>query len=405
MYAYIARQPIFDRNCQIKGYELLYRDAPDKNRAEFLDGDQATCRLLSDAVTSFGIKKLTDGKLAYVNFTDNLILNDFVSLANPREIVVELLEDAKVNDQLVEKVKALKKNGYTIALDDYVGNPAFDPLLPYVSWLKVDFMICSPQKQEELARKFTMGRRRIALLAEKVETVEDFERAKKLGYQLFQGYFFAKPQIMSKKIGTLAFSTYGRLLSELQRTNVDIACCARIIQSDVTLTYQLMRQARKLQYYRGNISNAIGQALMILGTDEVRRMVLLSLARENNVTRSDALIRSAYLRGVFIRRLMENCATRENPENGFIMGMFSLLDQILALPMEEILGSIELPDTVVRGLLGEKDNIYCRVLQYAMAYESGEAELPELELNIDENEVAQLYMSSFVETDEAFLVR
>lgn len=154
MYAYIARQPIFDRNKQVHGYELLYRDGKSGNMANISDGDQATRYLLSDALMLFGLPRLTNGHPAYVNFTENLIRTDFAYLAKPKEIIVELLEYIQVDEAMVEKLKDMKKAGYTLAMDDYGGNPRFDPLLPLMDVIKVDFRQTTPWQQQGLAKKF-----------------------------------------------------------------------------------------------------------------------------------------------------------------------------------------------------------------------------------------------------------
>jgi EAL and modified HD-GYP domain-containing signal transduction protein len=387
------------------GYELLYRDVGCTDRAQFPDGNTATCRLLSDAITEFGLSKLTNSKPAFVNFTDTLLLNDFVRLVSPDEVVIEVLENVHLTEKLVRKLKELKREGYRLALDDYVGQERFHRILPLMNVIKVDFRLTDWEKQQQIAeeaRKYEG----VILLAEKVETEEEFVWACSLGYKLFQGYFFAKPVTLQKKRGSVIFTSYARLLTELNRPEgPNFDTCAKIIYSDATLTYGVLKKVQRLIYYRGNLITAISQALVMMGTDEVRRWVLLVMARDNNMTYSDELVRQAYLRGVFAQRLMRQGKHRKDAEYGFIVGMFSLLDKILDVSMEEVLADIKLPMEISKALLGETDNYYSRLLQYIVVYESGNRNLvpPNIGLKLSDREISEMYVESIVETDRTFI--
>ena len=162
--AYLARQPIFDTNYQVQGYELLYRDAQNQTKAEFVDGDQATRCLLSDAITLFGLPNLTNSKPAFINFTENLILSGYVYLTRPEEVVIELLENITVSDRMIEKLREMKERGYIIALDDYDQNSRFDPIMPYIDIIKVDLRLTTPEQQGEIARTWG-GKTGVRLLA------------------------------------------------------------------------------------------------------------------------------------------------------------------------------------------------------------------------------------------------
>lgn len=404
MEAFIARQPIFNQKRQVVGYELLYRDEQSPDRAMFEDGDKATCRLLSDAITQFGLSKLTNNKLAYVNFTQNLLLNDFVLLAKPQELVIELLEDIQVTDELLEKLRQLKELGYVLALDDYAGDASFDPVLPYVDILKVDFKLNNAAQRKSIAQ-WARKMQGLRLLAEKVETQEEYEEAAQMGYQLFQGYFFQKPMLMKKKIPSLASSSYGRILNELQKKEINFSNCAQIIHADAVLAYSIIQKVRTLEYYRGNVITAIQHALIIMGTTELRRWILLMLARENNVTRCDELVRQSYLRGIFAERLLAHTDEPLHTEDGFLLGIFSLLDQILGMSMEEVLGDVALPDRVSRALLYQsEEDLYSRLLLYLNIYELGNPRLylPDLGLDVSAMEVSHIYMECLLETDRTF---
>lgn len=402
MEAYIARQPIFNCKKKVEGYELLYRDSLTENKAHIVDGCRATSRLLSDAITVFGLPQLTNWRPAYVNFTKDLIMNDFVLLAQPQDVVVEIVEDIKVTNILLQKLKFLKSEGYVLALDDYTGDPAFNRLLPYMDIVKVDFRLTDRDTQRRIAKD--LQNLPITLLAEKIETEEEFICSMHMGYQLFQGYYFEKPVILHRTLPSIAASSYGRILRELHKDEIDFDRCAHIIHSDVVLTYRIMQKIQTLQYYRGNIITAIKLALVMMGTQEFRRWTLLLLARENNVTRFDELVRQSYLRGIFIERLMLESTMAKYSDRGFLLGMFSLLDRILGIEMGELLQEINVPVVISEVLLDKTENEYAQFLDYAVIYEKGEpdTELPDLKLRISAEQVAMLYMECIKETDHIF---
>ena len=399
---YIARQPIFNLNLKVHAYELLYRGSIDATSANFSDGDRATRSLLSDAITVFGLSNLTNSKLAFVNFSESLLLSDFALMADPKEIAVEILESTRVSALLIQKLQFLKGRGYQLALDDYTGNPHFDPLLPLVDIIKVDFRAVDANAQRKIAQQFKNSH--IILLAEKVETVEDFHLASKMGYTLFQGYFFEKPTVMHKRAPALAASSYIRLFRELNQPDIDIGRCAHIVHSDAVLTYSLFQKVRTLQYYRGNSIQSIKLALVFLGTDQIRRWVILLLARERNVTFSDELVRSAYLRAVFTERLMEHSPFHLRSADGFLVGLFSLLDKIMGMSLEQILKEIPIARDVSDALLGKEKNMFSQFLEFILIYgmKNPSLILPPLELTIKMDEISRLYMECIVEADKAF---
>lgn len=402
MERYIARQPIFNLNMQVYAYELLYRGDAKATRAEISDGDAATRSLLSDAITVFGLPKLTNSRPAFVNFTEGLIISDFVLLAKPGEVAIEVLENVEVSDELICKLKALKERGYQLALDDYIGSPRFEVILPLIDILKVDFRLTDYETQRQIARRFRKQKK--VLLAEKVETQAEFNRAADMGYSLFQGFFFEKPTLLKKRAPDMAASSYGRLLREAAMDDMDLGRCASIIHADATLTYQLLRKVSTLHYYRGNSIRAIKLALVTLGTDELRRWAALLLARGLNVACSDELVRAAYLRGVFTEQLLERSPWQERSGDGFLMGMFSLLDKIVGVSLVKILKEIPLALDVEMALMGRERNIFSSFLEFVLIYEMKNPALilPSLDLDIPESSIPDLYMKCIIEADMAF---
>ncbi len=402
MYAYIARQPVFDLKQEIVGYELLYRNGGAGREANVRDEDAATRRVLSDAVTVFGLSRLTQGKPAHMIFTRNLLLEDFARLVSPKELVVEVQESIQMDEALADKLRELKKDGYTLALANYTGETRLDKLLPLFQIIKVDFRATPAVMQKLLARTLSGGR--ALLLAEKVETKEEYDRAVELGFRLFQGYFLERPTRVSKQVPSLAASSYGRLMNELLHENVDMDACQEIISTDVVLTYLLLRQIQTARYYRGNRVTELRQAMVMMGTEELRRWLCLVMARQSSAAHSDELARKTYLWGRFIEKLMENARGAPDRREGFLLGMFSMLDRVMGTSMEDLLRDLDMRPELKAALLGREENEYSKFLQYVMVYEMHDERLlfPDIQLKLDQEKVDELYQRCVEETRQAF---
>ena len=398
MYAYIARQPIYNLNKEIRSYELLYRDARSGNVSIITDGDAATRNVLSEAMSLFGFSKLTNGHMAYIHFTKNLILNDFVRLADPKEVVFEVMADITIDAAVTRKLEELRKLGYTLVLEDYDGHGQYNSILPLINIVRVDFRRFGRDDQRRFARK--LKKVPVTMLAEKIETQADFDAARDLGFLLFQGYYFEKPRLMNKQIPKLVDSPYGRLLNELLRPSVDFDVCAQMIQSDAAMTYLLLKRAGFQDNFGGNVLPDIRRMLIQMGQGELRRYALLLLARENNATASDEAIRQGCLRGLFIERMMERAGL--DSADGFLLGMFSMLDRILDTPMERLVAGIDLNAEMKDALAGTAENGYTPWLQYIMLYEMSNPRLllPEIPVEIPADEVSDLFMRCFSDADE-----
>lgn len=399
MQAHIARQAIFDRNLRVVGYELLYRAKEGDRGAVFEDGDRATRSLLSTALIDFGLSNLTDGRRAYINFTEKLVMSDLILLLEPQQIIIELLEDIPVTERLARRLQELRELGYRMALDDYTGDARYDPILPLIDILKVDFLQTDRDMQERIAQRWHHSG--VELLAEKVEDRETYEWAARNGYRLFQGYFFARPMNLRKDTPNFNTATYIRLLRELNRPDADLRTCTEIIRTDPALTFRLLKRMRTMQYYHGNSEWILEQAVAYLGIDELHHWTMLLLARNFNVTCSDETVREAYLRGIFMERLLEESPLRAGKTLGFLVGMFSLMDRIMNRPMEELLAEVALPREVTDTLLGQGESRLWEYLAFVTSYERWEpAKLPQL--NIGEEALSELYMQCIRDTDYAF---
>ena len=407
MYAYIARQPIFDRSKKIVAYSLLYRNGTGGNTARIVDGDAATRSVLNGTFSVFGIAQLTNNLPAHINFTKNLLMEDFAYLADPKEIVIEVPDDITVNDRLVEKLNELVRRGYHLSLSNYNeqrGRFRFDRIIHLFDYVRIDVSRHNRLQIKTLIRRLAEGRAHARLLATRVETLEDFNDAKSMDFSLFQGYFFEKPTFFSKRLPSLASTSYGRLFNELLRPTPAYNRCVEIIESDPVLTHMFQMRVRELDQRRNAPVPTTQQALMMVGTEDLRHWVSMVLLRQGNVTHSDEAARRAYLRGLFLERLMERSDTELDPRQGFLMGMFSLLDKVMGSSLENLIVDLNLEPELKAAMLGREENEYSLFLQYAVIYEMANPRLlfPDIRLRIPPEQVSPLYMECIADTDRAF---
>lgn len=405
MYAYIGRQAIYGKDLMIAGYELLYRSGGGGNSVKILDGDAATRAVLSDAIGVFGIRQLTNGLPAFINFTRNLLLDDFALLANPKEVVIEVPGDITVDEALVDRFSTLRRAGYRLALDSYSefnGALRFNDILPMFDIIRVDISQHNRLQLSNLIRRLRPSHAR--LLAERIETEEHFDTAMSMDFSYFQGYFFEKPTRLSKQIPPLAQSSHGMLLNELLKPQIDFNHCAEIIKNDPVMAYMFLRRTQISPFFQGISLTEIRQGMVMMGTSEMLHWVCMVLLRQTNAAHSDELSRKAYLRGRFIEQLMSSAATGLEPRQGFLMGVFSLLDQVIGIQMENLLKDMLLEKPLKDALLGKAENEYSMFLQYVYIYEMGNPRLilPDIRLKISDEEVSRLYMSCISDTDMAF---
>ncbi|MEG0090357.1 MAG: HDOD domain-containing protein, partial [Oscillospiraceae bacterium] len=305
--------------------------------------------------------------------------------------------------ELVKKVTYLKKKGYTIALDDYVGDACFDKLLPLADIIKVDFQLITESERREIPLR--LKGTGVQLLAEKVESHQEFQNAVSYGYTLFQGYFFSRPKTLSKKSAYVSSSICMKVLRELNLPEPRIGYINKLVQSDAVLTYKLLQLMGTTRYYRGFQTATVLSSLVRLGFEETRRWIVLMMAKENNNGKSDEIIKIAYIRGVFMQRLAEVCGMHRRNEDAFLMGMFSLMDVIMETPMEGILGDILLPKDVVQALLGKEQNAFKYLLDFVKQYEScdDDKNAPQAsDFSLDKEEVLSIYIECLFEADSLF---
>jgi len=270
-YSYIARQPILTRDQKVYGYELLFRDS-NSNSFPNIDPNEATSKLLLEQHLLGDIQTLCMGKQAFINFHARTLLNDFPSFLNARTVWVELLETVGVDAPLLEACSSATSKGYRIALDDHDFDGQWDPVIPMINMVKVDIQEQGLDLEEKIRFFKEKG---VPLLAERVETHDEFERCLELGFDYFQGFFFEKPQVVQQKSLSPNRISKLTLLSEVHKKELDLNAIRQIIEQDLSLTYSLLKLVNSALYGGRKKIEHIQHALVYLGDSEIRRFVTL----------------------------------------------------------------------------------------------------------------------------------
>jgi c-di-GMP-related signal transduction protein len=369
MDIFVARQPVFTAKKKIFGYELLFRLGLENSFPD-INGDIATSKLLANTFFSFELNEILAGKPGLINFTRKLILQK-IPLFFPKEhIIIEVLENIEPEPEVIKSLKEIKNKGFRIALDDFVYDPKFEPMIPYCSIIKFD-IIATPLETLGPVLKTIKLNHDISLLAEKVETYQEFEKAREMGFHLFQGYFFSKPEIISKKDMSSAQITKLKLVNEIGRPLLDLDIIEGLIKKDISVSFKLLKFINSAYFKRPTPINTIKNAMTFLGTDELKKFIHVVVVSDLSENKPNELIRSSVIQA----RMCELCGsmlkTHFTTDELFSIGLFSYLDAILDKPMEEILFNISFSDKIKTALLG-KDKQYNQINTLVTSFERGE---------------------------------
>jgi len=355
----LARQPILDSTLQLYAYELLFRGCKDKSSGVSLTSD-----VLATAIFDIGLEKLIGNNLAFINMSYQDIMSSTVDSLPTSNLVLELLEDIKIDDTLVKRVKELAEQGFMIALDDFIYAPEWEPLIDVASIIKLDLTVLSNDKNHEIIQK--LKNRGIKFLAEKVETYEEFQLFKDMGCDYFQGYFLCRPETLSGKSLTSGAVAKTRLLAEINDIDSSANKIAELIQQDPSLTYKLLKYLNSAYFSFKNPIENINQAVIMLGLQGIRKWTTLLCLRDLSDKPSE-LTRVALIRA----RLAENIANNthsDSPSSFFLTGLFSTLDAMLDTDMNKILSSVPLEKNIKVALTDKKGNLG-HVIQGIIDYE------------------------------------
>ena len=367
---FVARQPIFRKTRKVFGYELLFRSGQENFADPSIDGDVATSNVVTNSFLVIGLDKLTDGKKAFINFTDEMLCNSYPALFPREDIVVEVLEDVVVTPQLIKACRSLVSQGYVLALDDFIYKPEFDPLLELAGIVKFDIRAMSmAELARDVERVAPFG---VRLLAEKVETQEEFEATKEMGFNLFQGYFFCKPEIVSGRDIPASKIQYLQLLRMVQDENYDFRKISDLISHNVALSFKLLRYVNSAYIGLRNKVKSLQTAVALIGELNIRKWLSLIMLSHMAEDKPLELVKLSIERASFCGRIGDSLPDKRFDSSLFFtVGMFSLLDVILGQKMEVILQDLNLADEIQDCLLGRSRDQLARTLALVKAYERG----------------------------------
>jgi len=345
---YAARQPILDKDKNLFAYEILFRNGL-TNAFPEINEDEATSKIVAGAQFNLGIESLTEDKPAFINFTQDTLMQGYPMLLPPEQVVVEILETVKPSKKLLKVCEELKKKGYTIALDDYEHQAIWQHFYPFTDIIKIDYQLSPLEEIKEVIEAVTPYPH-IKLLAEKVETYEEFKQACELGFRYFQGYFFSRPEVIKSTALATNQMSLANLMAEINSDSPDINQVTSVFESDVTLSFKLLRYAQSPIFKRRSTIESIKQAIVALGQDELRRFVSVLFTAEVSSDKPSELTRMSLTRAKFC----ENIAVlipKADKSPAFLVGMLSLLDALLDTNLSELVEKLPLTDSVKQALM------------------------------------------------------
>jgi c-di-GMP-related signal transduction protein len=384
---FFARQPILTCDEKVFGYELLFRGALENHLG--VANPTAATRSILDSSTLIGFDILCDGRHAFINCTRDILLKEYVTLLPPDQTVVEVLETVPPDEQVVAACRQLKLAGYWIALDDFEVDDPREPLTDLADIIKVDIRVTSPQQSAALVKRYAPGACR--MLAEKVETREEFVAAKDAGFYYFQGYFFRKPELMAARTIPTNQVNVLRLLQAASWPELDPRQIEDVIKSEASFCYRLLRYLNSSIFGFSREIQSVRHALSLLGEDEVRRWLRLVAMMGAGRNKTSDLVLSALVRARFCELLAST--SQHGGSDLFLMGLLSLMDAILEMPMASLLESIALSQETKAVLLGEANRLRPLYL-LVLALESGDwqnASALTKQLQLSEKGVAEKY--------------
>ncbi|HLW84387.1 MAG TPA: HDOD domain-containing protein [Candidatus Sulfotelmatobacter sp.] len=387
---FVARQPIFDREEKVFGYELLFRNGLE-NSFVSADADAANeaSRATLDSSLLMGLNVLCDGKRAFVNCTRDTLIKGLVTLLPSQSTVVEILESVPADPDVIGACGRLKEAGYLIALDDYVADDPREPLADMADIIKVELKLTTVEQRVALIKRY--GPWRCRMLAEKVETQAEFAAARDQGFVYFQGYFFRRPEMLATHDMPANHLNYLRMLQAVSRPDLDLPAIEELIKGEASICYRLLRYLNSAVFGFNSEIHSVRHALSILGEREVRRWVRLVAAVGAGQDKTSDLVLSALVRARFGELLGPKVPHGES--DLFLLGLLSLIDAMLEMPMAEVLEQIPLDRETKAVLLGQS-SLLRPIYQSMLAHESGEWEAAAKvgeSLHLDAEEVAGLY--------------
>lgn len=391
---YIARQPIFDKSLMVYGYELLFRA---DSQSQVFDGNssiRATASVIGGLYEA-QIEMIAENKRVFINFDEQSLQYDFLELIDTDKLVIEVLETVQISEELIKRLEKLKEKGYKIALDDFVESYSEYPLTGLADIIKFDLRETPLDTIVSDVGKALEQRK--VLLAEKVETFEEFQKAKEMGFHLFQGFFFSRPSIVSKsREHTTTKAQYVRLLAELKKEDPSFQNLAQIIEQDPNLAYRFLHVVSKKA--KDEVVYSIKRALTYMGLVELERWVNILMLRELGDEKPDELLTLSLIRAHFAEYIALNSSKKHLKFEASIMGLFSVMDALLDEPMDQAIMGISISVFIKEALIDHSGEL-AQVYDLIIAYESGDWDKVESlcgSLKLEVSSLQEGYMNAVV---------
>ena len=398
-HLFIARQPIYNRDQAVMGYELLYRNN-DNNIAIIgdadADADQASCETILNTFMHIGIDNIAGSALAFINLPREFIVNEDLTPMFNEQVVLEILEDIKPDKDVINGIKRLKAEGYKIALDDFVYRDELIPFIELADFIKIDIHALNKDQIEQ--HLVLLKPYQVKFIAEKIETHEMYHFCYQLNFDFFQGYFFCYPEMLKKKSLPSNKLVILNLVQKLQHPETGPDDLEKILIQDITLTYKLLRYINSASFGLRTEVNSIKEAIVLLGINNLKNWVSLIMMSKIIDSKPTEIIVTGMIRG----KMCELLAEKYHPDikhQMFIIGLFSVLDALMDQPMIDLLDNVILSTEIKLALLdheGPQGEIYSNVLHYE---KSNWDELNELD--IDADQFIQSYLTAVLWADES----
>ena len=396
---YIARQPIIDVDKHVFGYELLYRNSKENFFPKHVSSTEATQKLISSMQMDFDPKQISGGLSSFVNFPKDVILSDLILCIEPSNIIIEILEDIIVDKEFAHRVFELKQMGYTFAVDDFTGEQDIDEIISCISIIKVDFLLTGQEEQTAIINKY---KNHATLLAEKIETVEQYDLAIQLGFQLFQGYYFSKPTLIVQETCNVLKSSLVSLWRELAKDMLDYNRIADIINGDVGITYRLLKTINTIQYETAARITSVKQALVYMGNVNARKWLTLIMMQHIADRNEEATIKIAMSRAFWVENITQKICLENNTylcHYAYLRSLFSVL------PKQS---QVEITDMLNFSGKTEELDMVTETLTAIFAYENADWDIVSRfakRYSVQVDELCNCYRSSVAYADELSTVR
>ncbi|HBW96982.1 MAG TPA: histidine kinase [Pseudoalteromonas sp.] len=367
MSVFVARQAIFNRKQNVVAYELLFRNSAENFFPDIEEG-QATARLIMENQLNLGTRHITSGKTALINIGPDSLKHNLCDFLPCKDVVIELLETIEPTDDNYQLCRELFHKNYKLALDDFVYNEQWERFLKFIKLVKFDIAQTPLSDIAEIVEKLKQHKK-IKILAEKIETQADYHQAHKMGFDYFQGYFFAKPTMHEQQDIDYNYALVVAIYAQVMKPSPDIKQISALFEADAALAYKLMRLINSGVFPIQSKISSIKQALVYLGHERLKKFVSLIVTAHTAGKKPAELMQVCVVRARFCE-LIAKQVSKSLAGEAFLTGLFSLLDAILDQPMSLLVEKLPFPDEIKAALLNEKNTLYY-ILNVVQAYETG----------------------------------